>query len=461
MEIVQSIMTNNPCYKKGESIEVKGLVLHSVGCPQPSAESFIKRFDNPNENNVCVHAFIDGNTGTVYQTLPWERRGWHAGRGEKGSANNTHIGVEMCEPGCIQYTSGAAFTCSDPETANAVVKRTYDAAVELFAFLCQQFQLDPLQDGVVISHEEGHRRGIASGHADPTHLWKGLNTAYTMDGFRHDVSCAMNPTANGNEQPMTAEQPEPTNPTSEPEDPATETTEPAVQTSEPSDSMQESTDQTRIQAGDVVQIAGDAVYYTGAEIKDFVKADQWIVESVSGDRAVIDKNVSNTHAIHSPINVKYLTVVSKGNSDQPEPMDISAEGVEFIKKFEGCRLEAYQCAAGAWTIGYGHTHGVQEGDTLPSEEDASALLTEDLKEYTGYVNTYMAQGIIGFPLNQNQFDALTSFCYNRGCGRLKELVNGKDAAAVAEDMLSYVLVNEEVNAGLLRRRQEEREMFLR
>lgn len=451
MKIVQSIMANNPCCKKGASIEVKGLMLHSVGCPQPSAESFIKRFDNPNENNVCVHAFIDGNTGTVYQTLPWEHRGWHAGKGVNGSANNTHIGVEMCEPACIKYSGGATFTCSDPDEANAVVKRTYDAAVELFAFLCRQFQLDPLQDGVVISHEEGHRRGIASGHSDPTHLWQGLNTAYTMDGFRQDVLQAMNSDVNVKEQPMSAEQPEPAN----------STPEPAEQTSEPSDSTQEPTDQPRIQAGDVVQIAGDAVYYTGDEIKDFVKQDQWIVESVSGDRAVIDKNVSNTHAIHSPINVKYLTVVSKGNSDQPEPMEISEEGIEFIKKFEGCRLEAYQCAAGAWTIGYGHTYGVQEGDTLPSKEDASALLTEDLKEYTGYVNTYMAQGIIGFPLKQNQFDALTSFCYNRGCGRLKELVNGKDAAAVAEDMLSYVLVNGEVNAGLQRRREEEREMFLR
>jgi len=57
----------------------------------------------------------------------------------------------------------------------------------LFAFLCKEFQLDPLKDGVIISHREGHTRGIASGHEDPEHLWRGLGSGYTMDGFRRDV----------------------------------------------------------------------------------------------------------------------------------------------------------------------------------------------------------------------------------------------------------------------------------
>lgn len=73
---------------------------------------------------ACVHGFIDGNDGTIYQTLPWNHRGWHGG----GSSNNTHIGVEMCEPACIKYTGGATFTCSDTATAKAVAKRTYEAA---------------------------------------------------------------------------------------------------------------------------------------------------------------------------------------------------------------------------------------------------------------------------------------------------------------------------------------------
>ncbi len=191
MEIVKSILTKNPCFTAGKKIAVKGLMLHSVGCPQPSAEVFVRGWNNPESARACVHAFIDGNTGKVYETLPWDHRGWHCGKGSKGSANNTHIGVEMCEPACIHYNGGASFTCSDREAAIAVAKRTYEAAVELFAWLCGTYGLNPLADGVIISHKEGHDREIASGHGDPEHLWKGLACGYTMDGFRKDVSAAM------------------------------------------------------------------------------------------------------------------------------------------------------------------------------------------------------------------------------------------------------------------------------
>lgn len=186
MKIVQTFLTNNPCYKAGKTIKVKGLMLHSVGCPQPKAPVFLM---NWNKDNIraCVHAFIDANSGVIYQTLPWNHRGWHGG----GSSNNTHIGVEMCEPDCIKYTGGSSFTCSDTAKAQAMVKRTYEAAVELFAALCKEFNLDPLADGVIISHKEGHKRGIASNHGDPEHLWNGLGMGYTMKTFRQAVNEAM------------------------------------------------------------------------------------------------------------------------------------------------------------------------------------------------------------------------------------------------------------------------------
>lgn len=186
MKLVQSILTKNDCYKSGRKITVKGLMLHSVGCSQPNASVFVKNW-NRSGLEACVHGFIDGNTGTVYQTLPWNHRGWHAG----GAANNTHIGVEMCEPACIKYTGGATFTCSDTATAKAVAKRTYEAAVELFASLCKQYSLDPMKDGVIISHKEGCARGVASNHGDPEHLWNQLGTGYTMNGFRKAVQAAM------------------------------------------------------------------------------------------------------------------------------------------------------------------------------------------------------------------------------------------------------------------------------
>lgn len=187
MKLIESIMTNNPCYKAGKKITVQGLMLHSVGCSQPKALAFINSWNKSTYDRACVHAFIDGNDGTVYQTLPWNHRGWHGG----GASNNTHIGVEMCEPACIKYTGGASFTCSNLEEAKAVAKRTYVAAVELFAMLCSSYDLDPLADGVIISHKEGHKRGIASNHGDPEHLWTQLGLGYTMDGFRKDVKDAM------------------------------------------------------------------------------------------------------------------------------------------------------------------------------------------------------------------------------------------------------------------------------
>lgn len=195
MKLVESILTKNPCYKAGKKITVKGLMLHSVGCPQPKASVFLSSWNSASYDNACVHAFIDGNDGTVYQTLPWNYRGWHCASGKNGSGNNTHIGVEMCEPACIKYTGGSSFTCSDKATARAVAKRTYQSAVELFAMLCKKYNLNPTADGVILSHREGYKRGIASNHGDPEHLWNGLGLSYTMDGFRKDVKAAMEGTS--------------------------------------------------------------------------------------------------------------------------------------------------------------------------------------------------------------------------------------------------------------------------
>ena len=191
MKIIKSILTKNPCYKAGKKIAVKGGVLHSVGCPQPSAEVFVKNWNREDYDRACVHAFIDGKTGDVYQTLPWNHRGWHSGQGKKGSANDTHFGVEMCEPATIEYTGGSTFICNDYEDTKYVVKKTYESAVELFAKLCKEYNLNPLEKGVIVSHKEAHALGIASNHGDPEHLWKQLGMSYTMDTFRQAVKKEM------------------------------------------------------------------------------------------------------------------------------------------------------------------------------------------------------------------------------------------------------------------------------
>ena len=121
-KIIESIVTKNRCYTGGRKITVRGLMLHSVGCPQQKAHVFVSTW-NSQTAGVCPHGIIDGNDGIVYQTLPWDHRGWHGGSGSRGSGNNTHIGIEMCEPACIRYTSDSRFTCSDPAKAKAVVRK--------------------------------------------------------------------------------------------------------------------------------------------------------------------------------------------------------------------------------------------------------------------------------------------------------------------------------------------------
>ena len=187
MKLTQNFLTNNPCYKAGRKITVKGLMLHSVGCSQPSASVFVKAWNTPTYQ-AGVHAFIDGDTGEVIQTLPWNHRGWHGG----GSANNTHIGVEMCEPSTIRYTGNGSewVETGDGTNTKATVLRTYAAAVELFAMLCKENGLNPMTQ--ITSHKEGHKLGIASNHADPDHLWQ--KYGLTMDKFRKDVRAAMGAT---------------------------------------------------------------------------------------------------------------------------------------------------------------------------------------------------------------------------------------------------------------------------
>ena len=178
INIIEALVTNNKCYQAAIPLYPQGIMLHSVGCAQPSAAVFARSFNQfqPGGASVCVHAVAQAD-GTVYQLLPWEMRGWHCG----GSANSTHIGVEMTEP-----SAGMTYAEAAEQIAG-----TYRTAVELFAALCKKYGLDPVRDGVIIGHAEGHRRGVASNHADPELLWRTYDMGYTMDGFRADVAEAM------------------------------------------------------------------------------------------------------------------------------------------------------------------------------------------------------------------------------------------------------------------------------
>ena len=181
MNLHKLIFTENACYKAGKKITVKGIMVHSTGANNPWLKRYVgpddgllgkNQYNNhwntyhPGGREVCVHGFIgklaDGSVAT-YQCLPWEHRGWHAG----GSANNTHIGFEICEDG---LSDGTYF------------KKVYQEAVELCAYLCKEYGLTEKD---IICHSEGYKRGIASNHGDVMHWFP--KHGKSMDTFRAAV----------------------------------------------------------------------------------------------------------------------------------------------------------------------------------------------------------------------------------------------------------------------------------
>lgn len=190
MNLQTLILEQNACYKAGRKITPKGIMVHSTGANNPNLKRYVgsddgklgtNQYNNhwntpyPGGSSVCVHAFIgklaDGSVAT-YQTLPWEMRGWHCGDGAKGSANNTHISIEICED-----------DLSDAGYFAAV----YQEAVELCAYLCKEYGFDPVTQ--IICHSEGYLQGVSSNHGDVMHWFP--KHGKSMDTFRADVAAAL------------------------------------------------------------------------------------------------------------------------------------------------------------------------------------------------------------------------------------------------------------------------------
>jgi lysozyme len=139
-------------------------------------------------------------------------------------------------------------------------------------------------------------------------------------------------------------------------------------------------------------------------------------------------------------------------------MKCSQEGLELIKKFEGCRLEAYRCSANVLTIGYGHTGGVLETDVI-TQDVANKLLEEDIAKFEKYVNVNVA-----VELNQNQFDALVAWTFNLGVGNLRsstmlKKLNESDYDSVPSEMRRWNKAGGKTLDGLIRRRKAEGLLF--
>ena len=185
MNLRKLIFTNNACYKADRTITPKGIMVHSTGANNPNLKRYVGpddgllgknqyknhwNQDKPDGRQVCVHGFIgklaDGSIAT-YQTLPWNHRGWHAG----GSANDTHIGFEICEDG---LTDASYFSA------------VYKEAVELCVYLCKQYGLTEKN---IICHSEGYKLGIASNHGDVMHWFP--KHGKSMDTFRAAVKVGL------------------------------------------------------------------------------------------------------------------------------------------------------------------------------------------------------------------------------------------------------------------------------
>ena len=294
MNLIKCFLTANDCYKAGRTITPKGVMVHSTASNNTSIARYVQpAADDPNRAALldklggnkygnhwnqsraeyfkkfgkrwdsCVHAFIGklaNGTVDAVQTMPWNRRGWHAGDGTSGkSANDSHISFEICEDGLTDAT---------------YFSQIYAKAVELTAMLCKQYNLNPLADGVVICHSEGYARGIASNHADVMHWFPKFGKS--MDTFRSDVSKAMGATQ----------------------------TKPSVPAMGPA---------TEIVKGSIVRVKQGAKTYDGGNLASFVYERDHVVSEISGDRCVITYG----GVVVAAVRKSDLTLVSGGSVSKP------------------------------------------------------------------------------------------------------------------------------------------------
>lgn len=170
-------------------------------------------------------------------------------------------------------------------------------------------------------------------------------------------------------------------------------------------------------------------------------------------------NITSTRKVHNVL----CFWLKKDKTQDVKPMGnkkIGTSGMNLIKSFEGCRLEAYKAVSTEkyWTIGWGHYGSdVKQGDKI-TQAEADALLVKDVASSVAAVNNPACCPITA-SLNQNQFDALVSFTFNCGAENLKTLCKDRTAAQIADKLTAYNKSGGKVLAGLVRRREAEQKLF--
>lgn len=181
-KICVKYMESNDCYNENRKIEINGIMIHSTACPGVRAREWFSMWNKSYkageiEREVCVHSFLDDKD--IYQYLPWDHRGWHAG----GKANDSYIGIEICEPKGMEYSNdGKDIINYNPKKFEPYMNSVWKKSTDLCADLCEEFDIDPDN---IICHYEGHNKGIASAHKDVMHWWP--YHSLDMNMFRETV----------------------------------------------------------------------------------------------------------------------------------------------------------------------------------------------------------------------------------------------------------------------------------
>lgn len=183
MNITEALCTRNNRYKAGQTFLPQGVVLHSIGTPQPSAQ-VLRDYWQRNGSQYVVHYMVSDSQ--ILHCMPDNFKCWHVG----APGNAQYLGIEMGEPAQIRYTSGARFTVSDLAAAQRYTEAAYKNAVQLIARLCKRYGWDP-QSTVWTHYEITKQRMSNTDHVDPQHLWDGLGLGIDLAKLRRDVAAEL------------------------------------------------------------------------------------------------------------------------------------------------------------------------------------------------------------------------------------------------------------------------------
>lgn len=320
------MLSNSYCYKTTAQLKPVGVLWHSTGCNNPTLKRYVQPADkdpnkakllallgtNINRNdlnhtqdkqglNAWIGKLADGSVAAV-QTMPWNYAPYGCGTGSIGSCNgwrvankDTNLWVKEC---WIQFE-----ICEDNLQDANYAKKVFEEGCQLTAYLCKLYGFDPngtvnflaRKVPVITCHKEVSDLKLGSNHGDVLHWFPKFGI--TMDTIRKRVTQILN------ENKVDA--------TTSTSTSTSTATKPQISANTASTQTATTTTSQKIEIGDLVSIADDAVYWTGKIVPTWIKAQNWYVYSIDGNRAVINFNETKVHTIMSAIDAKYLKIVKK------------------------------------------------------------------------------------------------------------------------------------------------------